>query len=450
MNKKKILALLISSAFLFAACGDDDSPSSPKNDNQKEISSSSEDDCETLDDCLDVSSSSNKSDAKSSSSAKENKKSSDSKDEKNSSASKDDKSSSSVAKDESSSSVVKDEKSSSSKEEPKSSSSFVAKDGEHVASMDELKKNMELELFGEKIYLSTGSKQGLFGLRIPDTLWVITYSDFANGQVTFVKGEAGMEYIDDPKAKKIMGEVEKGFSITFIVDKDGVLKYSVNGSDSYSEAVEAKVALQSGKVSKSEVIANKIYSCADGDTTRTFTFFDNSYILENVVQEKVSSWMGGHYDIQRSTLLMRPAYYDKSVYTMFSYQVGEDNTIASSKGKAMNCTVKDKSVTAVKKTDLVNEWQTLDNGINWTFDIKADGTYELLAFENNKNVEGKSGLWELYGDQLMMRNRGCMNPDKCTISIHGSVSVKSNSLEFKHTDPDTPKIPTSFEAPQYE
>ena len=116
----------------------------------------------------------------------------------------------------------------------------------------------------------------------------------------------------------------------------------------------------------------------------------------------------------------------------------------------MNCTVKDKSVTAVKKTDLVNEWQTLDNGINWTFDIKADGTYELLAFENNKNVEGKSGLWELYGDQLMMRNRGCMNPDKCTISIHGSVSVKSNSLEFKHTDPDTPKIPTSFEAPQYE
>ena len=50
MNKKKILALLVSASFLFAACGDDDSPSSPKN-NLEEISSSSEaDECDS-DEC---------------------------------------------------------------------------------------------------------------------------------------------------------------------------------------------------------------------------------------------------------------------------------------------------------------------------------------------------------------------------------------------------------------
>ena len=451
MNKKKLLALLVSSAFLFAACGDDDSPSSPKN--EKEISSSSEDDCDS-DECDEgKSSSSKKSDSKSSSSKASDKKSSDSKDEKSSSSVKSsDKSSSSAAKeDKSSSSVAKDEpKSSSAKDEPQSSSSFVAPSGEHVAFIEELEKNMELKLFGHTVYLSTGSKQGFFALRIPDELWVVTYSNFENGEVVFKEGAVGMEYADTDAAKQIKEKTKDGITISFKVDKDGVLKYAVNGAKEYNEAVKANVAVQKGKVSKAETIMNKVYTCSDCDTTRTFTFFDNSYILENIAKEKTVSWIAGHYDIQRSTLLMRPAYYDKPIYTMYSYVVGEDNTIAPSNGKSMSCTVKDNAVTYAKKSDLVNEWQSTDNGVEWMLTIKSSGEFEVEAYENRKNIEVKTGFWEIYGNQLMMRNKSCLNPDKCSYSVRGAVSVTSDGMEYKHSNSDTPKMPQKWALTEYE
>ena len=451
MNKKKILALLVSSAFLFAACGDDDSPSSPKN--ETEISSSSEDDCDS-DECDEgKSSSSKKSDSKSSSSKASDKKSSDSKDEKSSSSVKSsDKSSSSAAKeDKSSSSVAKDEpKSSSAKDEPQSSSSFVAPSGEHVAFIEELEKNMELKLFDHTVYLSTGSKQGFFALRIPDELWIVTYSNFENGEVVFKEGAVGMEYADTDAAKQIKEKTKDGITISFKVDKDGVLKYAVNGAKEYNEAVKANVAVQKGKVSKAETIMNKVYTCSDGDTTRTFTFFDNSYIVENVANEKAVSWIGGHYDIQRSTLLMRPAYYDKPIYTMYSYVVGEDNTIAPSNGKSMSCTVKDNAVTYAKKSDLVNEWQSTDNGVEWMLTIKSSGEFEVEAYENRKNIEVKTGFWEIYGNQLMMRNKSCLNPDKCSYSVRGAVSVTSDGMEYKHANSDTPKMPQKWTLTEYE
>ena len=454
MNKKKILALLVSSAFLFAACGDDDSPSSP-NKPEKEISSSSEeDDCDASDDeCEEKSSSSKKGDSKSSSSKSNDKKSSDSKDAKSSSSAKDNNESlSSAAKDGKSSSSAAKDVSSSSVTEAESSSSVVVPSGARAATFDDLEKNMELELFGEKIYLSTGSKQGFFALRIPDTLWVATFIDFANGQVTFAKDNVGMEYVDAPNAKKIMDAINPKFSLNFIVDKDGVVKYAVNDSKEYKEAVKAQVAIPSGKVSKAEDVKDKVYSCTDGDTTRTFTFFDNSFIVENSAGNKVAYWMAGHYDIQRSTLLMRPAYYDKSIYPLYTYQVGSDNSISSTKSnaKSMSCNVDDKNVKYQKASDVVGEWQTLNDGIEWEFSLKNDGSYELVAFENNKNVEAKSGFWEIYGDQLMMRNKGCLHPQECSTAIHGAVEVKSDRLNFDHSDPDTPKIPKSFEAPQYE
>ena len=440
MNKKKLLALLVSSAFLFAACGEDD-PVSPNN---KEISSSSvaeDDDCDSA-----------KCNEKSSSSKSVDKKSSDSKDG--------DKKSSSSTKDEKSSSSVKDEaKSSSSADAPKSSSSSAAvPEGPRAAKLTDLEKNIELKLFDQTVYLSTGSKLGLVALRIPDEMWLVTYTDFANGEVKFVDGNVGKQYAETDAVKKILEKVKTGITISFIVDKDGVVKYAVNGSKEYSEAVKASVAVLKGKVSKAEDIKDKIYKCTDGDTTRTFTFFDNSYIVENGVGDKVAYWIGGHYDIQRSTLLMRPAYYNKSVYSMFTYSVGTDNTIAPSDGKAMNCNVEASDYAYEKASDFVGEWQASNNGIDWEFSLKADGTFELAAFEGNKNVESKTGVWEVYGYHMMMRNTGCLHRETCTSSIHGQLQTgpidkatnKISGFSFIHSDPDTPKIPTSFEAPQYE
>ena len=454
MNKKKLLALLVSSAFLFAACGEDEAPLSPVNGDDEISSSSEDDDCESSDECGedDVSSSSKKGDGKSSSSKADDKNSSDSKgDEKKSSDSKDEKSSSSKDGDnsKSSSSNAKPESSSSS-ETPESSSSVYVPSGARAATLEDLEKNIELNLFGQKVILSTGSKQGLISLRIPDELWVITYTNFANGQVTFVHGDVGIQYSDTDAAKTIKNKIDTGIKLSFIVDEEGVVKYDVNESKEYSETVSTKVSLQSGKLSKASELKDKVYKCTVGDTSKIFTFFDNSYIFENSVGDKVVDWMAGHYDIHRSTLLMRPAYYNASVTTMFAYSVGTNQTIATMDGKSMSCGIDSKEVAYQKSSDFVGDWQGFDNGIEWEFTLKANGTYDLSAFENNKNVESKSGVWEIYGDQLMMRNKGCLHPDKCSTSTHGVIEKTSDGFKYYHSDSDTPKIPKSFESVQYE
>ena len=394
MNKK-LLALFVSSAFLFAACGDDDSPSSPEN--QEEISSSSEDSCES-DECDVKSSSSKKADSKSSSSKANDKKPSDSKDSKSSSSvAKDEpKSSSSKGKSESSSSKGKPEsssskdkpessssidkpesssskdnpesssskgklesssskeepksssskgkpessssknepESSSSKNEPESSSSVDSLNVERAATLEDLYKNMEINGFGSKIFLSIGSKLGVFSLRIPDELWIVTYSDFENGEVEFKEGSIGVLYSDTDAAKNIVGKTKEGIKISFKVEQDTVVKYAVNDSD-YTEIVNTKVSLQSGKVSKAEKIMNKTYTCTDDNTTKVFSFYDKSYFLANIAEGDTVSMEKGYYDIHRSTLLL----YNTNHASLSTYSINEDKTIDSMDGKKMNCTV---------------------------------------------------------------------------------------------------------------
>jgi hypothetical protein len=299
--KNKFLALLILSTFMFAACGDDSSSTSV--DPSSEESSSSE-----------------KSSDKSSSSKKKKKKPS-----------------SSVSAENSSSS-----------EAPESSSSFVVvvPEGARIAKLEDLLKNMELKLFDQTVYLSTGRKQGLMAFRIPDELWVVTYTDFADGVVSIEKGNSGVQYSETDAAKKIVEKVKEGFKMSFVVketdnaDEDDTILYSVDGGD-YSEAVKASVAVSKGKVSKAEVIQNKIYECSDGDSTRTFKFLDSSYIYETSVDNNVVNKHEGHYDIQRSTLLMLPLREEDASLSMFIYSVGTDSTITSQAGESMDCTIKD-------------------------------------------------------------------------------------------------------------
>ena len=288
--KYRFLALLISSAFMFAACGDDSSSAS---DSFTEESSSSNED------------------------------------------------------DSSSSLRAEDDSSSSGKDDAKSSSSVeVVPEGARIAKLEDLLKNMELKLFDQTVYLSTGSKQGVLALRIPDELWVVTYTDFADGVVDFRKDNAGLQYSETDAVKKIIGKMDAGFKISFVVkeadnaDEDDIILYYVDGGD-YSEAIKASVAVQKGKVSKAEVIQNKIYECADGDSTKIFKFLDSSYAYETSVGDNVVNKHEGHYDIQRSTLLMLPLREEDASLSMFIYSVGTDSTIASKAGESMNCSVKD-------------------------------------------------------------------------------------------------------------
>ena len=288
--KYRFLALLISSAFMFAACGDDSSSAS---DSFTEESSSSNED------------------------------------------------------DSSSSLRAEDDSSSSGKDDAKSSSSVeVVSEGARAAKLEDLLKNMELKLFDQTVYLSTGSKQGVLALRIPDELWVVTYTDFAGGVVSIEKGNSGVQYSETDAAKKIVEKVNEGFKMSFVVkdadnaDEDDTILYSVDGGD-YSEAIKASVAVQKSKVSKAEVIQNKIYECTDGDSTKIFKFLDSSYAYETSVGDNVVNKHEGHYDIQRSTLLMLPLREEDASLSMFIYSVGTDSTITSQAGVSMDCTIKD-------------------------------------------------------------------------------------------------------------
>lgn len=433
--KNKFLALLISSAFLFAAC-DDTAVSAADSSSEKSSSSVEEGD----------DSSSSEKDAKSSSSKKG------------------DKSSSSEKSSGKSSSAAKEDSKSSSSESPKSSSSEVSSssivlpEGTRAAKLTDLQKNHELKLFDQTVYLSTGSKQGVVALRIPDELWVVTYTDFAGGVVSIEKGNSGVQYSETDAAKKIVEKVKEGFKMSFVVDKDSTVLYSVDGSKDYSEAVKASVAVQKGKVSKAEAIQNKIYECDDGDTMRVFKFFDGSYIYENSVDNNVVNWHAGRYDVQRSTLLMLPFYYVGPVTTLFTHSVGTDNTISKSSGGIFNCTVEGIEYEYEKAEDFVGEWVAKKDGLDWTFTLTADGTSKLEAREGTKTVERKTGTWEIYGYYMVIDNNTFLNASSITTAIYGQLQTgpvdretgKISGFSFIHNDPDTPHIPTSFDAPEYD
>ena len=436
--KNKFLALLISSAFLFTACGDDSSSASAAPSTEESSSSVEEGD----------DSSSSEKDDNSSSSAKEDSKSSSSVSEDKSSSSESPKSSSSETQVSSSSDL------------PESSSSIVLPEGVRAAKLTDLQKNYELKLFDQTVYLSTGSKQGVLALRIPDELWVVTYTDFAGGVVSFKKDKAGLQYRETDAVKKIIGKMDAGFKISFVVkeadnaDEDDTILYSVDGGD-YSEAIKASVAVKKGKVSMAETIQKKIYECADGDSTRTFKFFDSSYIYETSIDGQVVNWNAGRYDIQRSTLLMLPLYYVGSSRTMFTYSVSTGDTITAYNGEKLNCTVEDVEYAYENAEDFVGEWVATKDGVDWTFTLNADGTSKLEAFEGSKRVELKSGTWEVYGYYMVIDFNKLLNPGSTT-SMYGQLQTgtvdretgKISGFSFVHHDKGTPRIPTSFDAPE--
>ena len=328
MNYKKILPFLISSAFLFAACGDDSSSTSA--DPSTEESSESQDSSSSKDGSK--SSSSKKVDAKSSSSTKSDARSSSTKKD-------DDKSSSSTPQDSS-------------------------EENSSAPKLEDLEKNYELKLFDQTVYLSTGSKQGLIALRIPDEMWVVTFTDFTNGKVTFREGNVGYENANTDAANKIINELAGGFTLEFTVDEEDKIQYSVNGSDSSSEAVKASVAVQKGKVSKADAIQNKIYECTDGDSTRIFNFYKSSYTYETSVDNNVANWHAGRYDIQRSTLLMLPLHSEGWSSSMFAYSVSTNNTITIKSDESLNCAVKDVEQDYENDADFVDEWVAAKKSAN--------------------------------------------------------------------------------------
>ena len=110
-----------------------------------------------------------------------------------------------------------------------------------------------------------------------------------------------------------------------------------------------------------------------------------------------------------------------------------------------------------KAEDFVGEWVASKDGVDWTFTLKADGTSKLEAVEGAKKVEYKAGTWEIYGYYMMINNHTFLRAGSTT-SMYGQLQTgpidpktgKISGFSFIHNDTDTPHIPTSFDAPEFD
>ena len=351
---------------------------------------------------------------------------------------------------------------SSSSKEAKSSSS-VSEDipkGARAATLDDLERNMKLkDMFGRDIYLATGEKHGLFSFWIPDTAWIAVPSDFKDGVISFSSGAITSIKIENKAIESMEELVEKDsdHSMRFIVNEDDQLQYSLDGGK-YKDVTEATVKKNSSVISNGDSLASKELFCKTGENTFTgYSFYKGRYVATDVVRnakqtnDSLVSWSAGYYDIHRGKLLMRPLFYSAPVYALVSASVSSDYKTLTISAEDVSCTLSELKYNEVPAADLEGEWESDEGGLNWSLDMRADRTFEVKAFKGNENKALKQGIWDVYGNQLLMKMTGCLG-GKCTPAVIGSVSKwKAGSFfDYGNSDPDDPSIPESWNAPEYE
>jgi hypothetical protein len=350
---------------------------------------------------------------------------------------------------------------SSSSKEAKSSSS-VSEDipkGARAATLDDLERNMKLkDMFGRDIYLATGEKHGLFSFWIPDTAWIAVPSDFKDGVISFSSGAITSIKIENKAIESMEELVEKDsdHSMRFIVNEDDQLQYSLDGGK-YKDVSEATVKKNSSVISNGDSLASKTLFCKTGEETYTeYDFYKGRYVATDVKDSgksnrSVVSWSAGYYDIHRGKLLMRPLFYSAPVYALVSASVSSDYKTLTISAEDVSCTLSELKYNEVPAADLEGEWESDEDGLTWSLDMRADRTFEVKAFKGNENKALKQGIWDVYGNQLLMKMTGCLG-GKCTPAVIGSVSKwKAGSFfDYGNSDPDDPSIPESWNAPEYE
>ena len=352
-----------------------------------------------------------------------------------------------------SSAKEKDDSSSSSEPESSSSLNIDIPAGARVATLDDLQRNMTLKgLFDRDIYMATGEKRGLFSLWIPDTAWIAAPSDFKDGVVKFSSGAITSIKIENSAISKMEKLVEKDsdHSINFIVTADGDLQYALDGGD-YKDVGETTVKTKSSIISKGDSLTSKRLVCdTDEDEKTTYSFYEGRYLAEVEKNGERRSWSAGYYDIHRGKLLMRPLFYSASVYALVSATVSSDYNLEIS-SEDIPCKKSEFEFKNVDAEKLAGEWEITEDGLDWSFDLRADRSYELKAFKGSDNKALKKGSWDVYGDLLLMKVSGCLG-GKCTSAVMGAISDldPKSGFAYDHSDPDEPLMPKTWEAPVYE
>ena len=358
--------------------------------------------------------------------------------------------SSNVERDEGSSSSVT-ESSSSVDEESSSSAAPELPKGLRAATLDDLEKNMTLgEMFGTQIYLAAGAKQGVFSIWIPDTAWIAVRSDFENGVIEYGTSNGSYMGIKSKASDEMQKFFEKSGKLQFVVKDEKKLQVSINDGD-YIDVEKANVPVSSNWISDGTQLQGVKLSCKSGDTKQVYSFYKGRYVVEETVKEE-SSWSAGYYDIERSHLLMLPVFFDQSVYSLVSAQVSTDFDLNMDTGDSYKCEKSSIKYKDIDKEALTGEWVAPEKGLDWTLTLKKSGDYSVVAKKGANTEELKSGIWDVYGDVLMLKNSSCMRPSECASAVKGSLEGfdAKKGFTFNHDDDDTPAVPTTWTLPQYE
>ena len=348
-----------------------------------------------------------------------------------------------------SSSSVKDE-SSSSKKVSSSSAKKELPDGVREATLDDLTRNMLLEIDGHEIHMATGSKKGLFSFWIVgkiDTGEVVVVSDFKDGVIDINEDNSTTSIINTLGDDYILAKMAKKMTIAFTVDASGALQYAVDKGEPKTVETE-QLPAGNAYIGKFDEMVGKKLSCKSGDTTDVYRFFEGRFVMEHVAGKKMLQAMAGYADIHRGQLLLVPEYYTGAVMAMYSYVVSSEYVLDD-----QDCSVEDFKIAKVKEADLADNWYSYDKDLklDWNFVLNKNGTFDLEG-RSNEPEQKKAGRWSLYGDVLLMRAESCLDPETCETFVMGNVEdfEKGKGFTYKHTSEEVPPMPTEWVIQKYE
>lgn len=345
-----------------------------------------------------------------------------------------------------SSSSVKDE-SSSSKKVASSSSKKQLPDGVREATLEDLSRNMQLDIDGHDVHMVAGSKQGLFSFWIVDTGEVVVMSDFKDGAIAIDDDNSATSIISKLDDDYFLAKMAKGMNLEFTVDSDGNLLYSVDKGEAKKVQTE-QVPAGNSYISKYDEMVGKKLTCKSGDTTDVYRFFNGRYVMESTAGKKTLLRVGGFADIHRGKLILMPEYYSDGVMALYMYVVSSDFVLDE-----LDCSAEDFKIAKVKEADLADNWYSYDKELklDWNFALNANGTFDLEG-RSNEPEQKKAGRWSLYGDVLLMRATSCLDPKTCETFVMGNVEdfEKGKGFTFKHTSEEIPPMPTEWVIQKYE
>ncbi len=354
-----------------------------------------------------------------------------------------------------SSSSSSEQSSSSSKKVSSSSAKKEMPDGVRAATLDDLSRNMLIDIDGHEIHMAAGSKQGLFSFWLlrgdgkgqADTGEVVVKSDFADGVIKLTEDNATASVITTLEKDFFLYKMAKKMTIEFTVDSAGTLMYSVDKAKA-KEVKSEQVPATQAKIGKYDDMVGKKLTCKSGDTTDVYKFFEGRYVMESTVGKKNILMVGGFADIHRGTLLLMPEYFSDGVMALYKYSVSSEFNLDS-----LGCTSEEFKFKAIKAKDLADNWYSYDKELklDWNFMLNEDGTYKLEAFSNT-NEQGKGGHWDIYGNVLLLRGESCVDPSSCEVLVMGTVEdfEKGKGFTYKHSSGEVPPMPTEWVIQKYE